>query len=381
MKFSKLLVLGALGLVSLSVNAVELIDREAPFAPDFVEPEVASINLTAPVEFEVGKAYVLYNTGSNMFYYRGNAWTTQASGSAEHALIVRFVMPSGMTMADKALYLRDFDDRSDQMKWRTAFITTTDSKACTELGLPGALFVDNNDGGAAYMWVEAVGNKTYHLSVSEKNTAIQPEGRFFAVTDLSYDDDGMGGNAISPVAEDGNIEWQFFPVADWTDYFVQLDVYNKAEELKTFINMAETNGIDVTAAAAVYNNPDATLVQIEAAMKALQQALAGGIGSGTAENPTDATSVIVNPDFDNASAAGWLGSSPNMFGSGSHGPANVAEFYQGSNINMYQELNGIPAGVYRLTMYGMYRSGDHNVTSSTMPTIAPSCMPLSTARC
>ena len=359
MKISKLLVLGALGLFSLSVSAADLIERDAPEEPSWVI-DLESLERT-PCEFEVGKVYALYNVDAGMFYYRGNAWDSQATGSDVNALPVRFVMPNGMSLADKALYLRDYFDRDSPARWRTAFITTGDGQVNGVYGDgTAALFTDNNDGPAALLWVESVGDKLYKLSISEQNTAAQPEGLYFGIDPESPGiGSGAQGTVINPKATvEVNQTWQFFALPEMTEYFEALDLYDKAGELKTLIEKAEEKGIDVSAAADVYNNQNATMEQIEAAMKALQQELAGGIESGTAENPTDATSVINNPDFDNASAAGWSGSSPNMVGSGAHGPANVAEFYQGNSVNMYQELSGIPAGVYRLTMYGFYRSGN-----------------------
>ena len=360
MKLSKLLVLSSLGLVSLSAGAADLIERTAPEAPTSGVVDLAAIDKT-PVDFVIGDAYVMYNTGSSMYYYRGNAWSTQASGNADQALLVRFVQSN----TEGSLWLRDWDDRDGQLKWRTAFITTGDSKACTELGLKAALFVDNNDGDAALMKVTDMGGKVYRISVSDKNSAttsasISTEGTYFAVTDLSYDGDGMGGNAIDPVATEGNMDWQFYAVPEWTDYFHALDLFNKAEELKINITSAEAAGIDVNAAADVYNNEESTLAQIEAAITALKKAISDGISNGTASNPTDATAMLLNPNFDNASSAGWSGTAPNMAGDGNHAAANVAEHYN-KTFDTYQELSGLPAGVYALSASTFFRGtwADH----------------------
>ena len=352
MKLSKLFVLGTFGLMSLSVSAA-LEERIAPEAPATGAIDLESIDKT-PVDFVVGNAYVMYNTGADMYFYRGNAWTTQASGSADQALLVRFVESS----EPGSLWLRDWDDRSGQEKWRTAFITTTDSKACTTLGLQAALFVDNNDGGAALMKVTDMGGKVYRISVSDKNSAtvgagISTDNTYFAVTDLSFDDDGMGGNAIDPVATDGNIDWQFYAVPEWDEYFAALTVFEKSEELKALIEKADEIGVDVSAAEAVYNNMASTVEQMEEAKKALGQAIASGI-SGSADAPGDATALIDNPNFDGASNAGWKGTAPNMAGDGNHSAADVAEVYN-NTFDTYQELVGLPTGVYGLTASNTFR--------------------------
>jgi hypothetical protein len=345
--------------VGLGANAADLIERTAPEEPSW-DVDIASLDMT-PQDFVVGNVYALYNVGTQMYYYRGNAWDSQATGSAEKALPVRFVLPNGKTLEDKALYIRDYFDRDNPARWRTAFITTGDSKVNSAFGDgTAALFTDNNDGTAALMWIEAstAGNKLYNISISELNTAAQPDGLF-----LGIDPEGPGvgsgepGTAIMPKV-DVNIDWQLIALPEMTEYFKAYDTYEKSLELKSMIEKAEEAGIDVSAAVSIYNNEASTVEQMQAAIEALQQAMAGGIGNGTAESPTDATSLINNPDFDNASSAGWSGSTPNMTGSGAHGPANVAEFYQGNNVNMYQNLSGMPAGVYRLTMYGFYRSGN-----------------------
>ena len=359
MKISRLLVLSALWLVGLGANAADLNERTAPEEPSW-DVDIASLDMT-PQDFVVGNVYALYNVGTQMYYYRGNAWDSQATGSTEKALPVRFVLPNGKTLEDKALYIRDYFDRDNPARWRTAFITTGDGQVNGVYGEgTAALFTDNNDGTAALMWIEAstAGNKLYNISISELNTAAQPDGLF-----LGIDPEGPGvgsgepGTAIMPKV-DVNIDWQLIALPEMTEYFKAYDTYEKSLELKSMIEKAEEAGIDVSAAVNVYNNEASTVEQMQAAIEALQQAMAGGIGNGTAESPTDATSLINNPDFDNASSAGWNGSSPNMTGSGAHGPANVAEFYQGNNVNMYQDLSGMPAGVYRLTMYGFYRSGN-----------------------
>ena len=360
MKVSRLLVLSSLGLVSLSASAADLIERTAPEAPASGVVDLEAIDKT-PVDFVIGDAYVMYNPGSSTYYYRGNAWTTQASGNAENALLVRFVQSN----TDGSLWLRDFDDRANQMKWRTAFITTSDSKACTDLGLKAALFVDNNDGDAALMKVTDMGDKVYRISVSDKNSAttaagISTEGTYFAVTNLSHDADGMGGNAIDPVATEGNIDWQFYAVPDWTEYYHALDLFNKAGELKTLIEKAEALSIDVSAAVAVYNDDTATLAQIEAAYNALKKSVTDATAAGTVDNPTDATTLLQNPNFDNASSAGWSGTGPNMSGDGNHAAANVAEHYN-KGFDTYQNLTGLPAGVYALGVKNFFRGSwdDH----------------------
>lgn len=366
MKISKLLVLSALWLFGLGANAADLVERTAPEEPGDAVVDVAAVNRTA-ADFVVGNAYVLYNKGAEKFYYQGSAWGTQATGSADQALLVRFVMPSGKTLGDKALWLRNYVQT--QSRWRTAFITTSDGKVGGAFGSgTAALFVDNNDGDAALLWVESVGNKTYRLSISELNSAAKPEGKFMGIdVNSPAVDAGELGTAIMPKLAEGdgvNLEWEFYEIPDWTAYYQQVDIYELAETLKSTIETAEAQGIDVSAAVAVYNNLNATLEQIQTAIDALKATMSDQISKGTAENPTDATSKINNPDFDNASAAGWSGTAPGMSGDGNHAAANVAEHYN-KTFNTWQDIDGLPNGVYAMNVKTFFRGTYDDLVNNT----------------
>ena len=368
MKFSKLLVLSALWLAGLGANAANLNERVAPETPDFTYfDDVELINKTA-ADFVVGDCYVLYNKGAEKYYFEGNAWGTQATGSIDQAMIVRFVMPSGKSLADKALYLRNNVPNKNE-QWMTAFITTGDANVSGVYGTgTAALFVDNYDGDAALMWVEPNGEKTYRISISELNSATTPDGCF-----LGIDDNGPGvgsgdpGTCIMPKLAEGegvHLDWEFYPVPEWTSYFKEKDIYDKSEELRKQIEAAESAGINVDDAVAVYNDLNSTIAQMQAAIEALQAAMAGGLSGATPDNPVDATKLIQNPNFDDASNEGWEGTKPNMVGSGSHGPANVAEVYN-NTFDTYQKLAALPAGVYALRANTAFRGSWEDLENGT----------------
>ena len=359
--------MSALWLLGLGANAADLIDREAPVAPEFTSyDDVTAINRTAQT-FVVGDAYVLYNKGTERFYYQGNAWGTQATGSLEQAMIARFVIPSGKSLTDKQLYIHNYVPTKSA--WMTAFVTTGDGRVGGVYGTgTPALFVDNSDHTGSLMWIEEVGSKTYRISISEANTTAQPEGCFLGIDPNGPGvDGGDDGSVIMPklAPADGIcLDWELYPVPEWTTYFRAKDVFDKAGELKKVIADAEELGIDVSAAAAVYNNLNATLEQLQQAMEALQQEMAGGIASGTPDNPSNATSLINNPNFDNASSAGWSGTAPNMTGSGAHGPANVPEHYN-KTFDTYQDIADLPNGVYCLNLYTFHRGSYADFTNGT----------------
>ncbi len=70
-------------------------------------------------------------------------------------------------------------------------------------------------------------------------------------------------------------------------------------------------------------------------------------------NPIDMTNTIVNPNFDIVNDfTGWLGTA---FGTGGDAGQN-AEHYE-HNFDSYQDIYGLPAGTYELSVKGMYRHG------------------------
>ena len=360
MKFSKLLVLSALALMGLSANAADLVERVAPVQPD-VMPVFGDLGLPVddidrtPATFEVGKLYVLYNVSADKFFYQGCNWATQGAVD-DTPLVVRFTLPEGKTLEDAMLVLNDYNIYTNS--WKQSFFDSATS-----------IFTDRGSQANFYWQVIAQGDKTYRLQASEANPDYKPStnpgfvGRDDALTDQG-DDHGRGASTtafpLTPFLEEGeghHLDWQFFAVPqfnDWEKYFNDQDIYSRSESLRKQIEAAEALGVDVSAAVAVYNNLNSTVAEMQAAIDALLAAMSSSIGNGTADNPSDATAVIKNPNFDNASADGWSGTAPNMTGSGSHGPANVAEHYN-KTFDTYQQLTGLPNGVYAMGVKTFFR--------------------------
>lgn len=353
MKIKKLLVLSALAFMGLSANAANLVERTEPLEPDFGPGGLTIDNFAATAaDFQIGDCYVLYNVGSQAYFGEGNAWGTQVSITTETPLLARFTVPAGMTLEDNALLFNDY--ANSKTAWKLVFFDS-----------PTSMFVDLGSQANYYWQVVAAGDKTYRLQASPKNPNYTPENNpGFVGLDVTTD---PGNTACSPFLDEADghyIDWQFFAVPEWTSYYKQKDAYDAAMKLKAQIEVCEAAGIDVSAAVAVYNNLDATAEQLNAAIEALKEALASTISGGTAENPADATKLITNPNFDNASSEGWLGTAPNMVGSGSHGPADVAEVYN-NTFDTYQDLTGLPDGVYALRAKTAFRGSWGDLMAGT----------------
>lgn len=360
MKLTKLLVLNVLMLFGVSAQAADLIERTAPEQPGSAvidEAALAAIEKVA-VEFEVGKYYVLYNTGAKQYYSQGNNWGTRASVS-DLPILVRFTIPEGKTLADNALYLNDYCIYNNG--WRLAFFDSATG-----------IFVDRGSQANFYWQVIAQGNNVYRLQASPANPTFTPTNNPGFVgrdPEVPQDNGNNEGSRnvnlentfpLSPFMESGWIDWEFYAVPEWNAYGVLLDTYNKSIQLKKEIGVAEEKGVDVSAAVNVYNDENSTIAQMDAAIAALGSSMSETYASGNGEKPGDASFLIANATFDTiGDFAGWQGSS---FGAGGTTSTN-AEWYEfNQNSDTYQQLSGLKPGYYIAGVKGFYRAGDTNAS-------------------
>lgn len=349
MRISKLFVLSVLGLFGLNASAADLVERTAPEKP----AEAAALDAASfesldktPAPLAVDQAYVMYNVAAQKCYLAGNSYNTRASigpwastdgDTNEYAAAVMYFTQTGEAKAKG-------DDVYELKSWVPKFSEFRSSFG-GNTGV-GDIWTDNNGRDDRFWKFADQGNNTYRIS-NQKNSTT-----FFLGWNGSDSDWTL--YLLDPAAEGVGIDWQFFTVADWNNYLIAKAAYDAAPALKSLIELAETGGVDVSAAVAVYNNLQATASDINAAIDALNEALNNGIASGTAENPSIATSAIKNPNFDNASNADWKGTAPNMTGNGQHGAANAAEHYN-KVFNTYQDIENLPNGVYLLGVNSFFR--------------------------
>lgn len=81
---------------------------------------------------------------------------------------------------------------------------------------------------------------------------------------------------------------------------------------------------------------------------------AGTVWGQTLSNPQDVTWRITNPNFD-SNADGWNGS-PSWY-------QKCVEKWNAGSVDVYQELTGLPAGLYSVSVDGLYRPGHSETTS------------------
>ena len=360
MKIKKLLVLSALWLLGLNANAANLIERTAPELP---APAAAldaasfeSLDKT-PAPLAIDRAFVMYNVAAQMCYlaghngtdyntraYIGSSESTEGSDKSEYSAAVMFFTQTGAAKEKGA-------DVYELKSWVPKFSEFRSSF------MDGDNIWTDNNGHANRFWKFAdQGNNTYRIS----NVVVSTDK--FIGWKGSADD--LRVYPLDATTEGAGIDWQFFTVSDWDNYLVLLSAHNAAPALKSLIETAEAAGFDVSAAAAVYNNLSATAEEINSAIAALSDTMNNAIAGGTAENPSVATSAINNPNFDGASNAGWKGTAPNMVGNGDHGAANAAEHFN-KKFDTYQDVEGLPNGVYLLGVNSFFRGSWEDYTEGT----------------
>ena len=321
--------MGALLLIGSSASA-ELVNgvrvKPVPASQGFVASET------------VDSYYYLYNTSAKMFFTEGNAWGTQAS-VGESGLKVAFTLYEG----GEAYLFNDFSVVKNG--WREVFF---DSET--------QMYVDRN-GQANYGWAVEQSGATFRLHASD-DPIINPSLNWtnYPNTYVGLDVTASATNtALSPFLAVGDghyIDWALVTEDDYTAYQALLQVYIKAQELLDAILAAEAQGVDVSAQRAVYENENATIEELEAAIQAVKQAvLEAAEKKATVDNPMDMTGSIVNPKYE-GNSNGWSGTAPDL-------QFNVAEFYN-KTYNMYQALNTMPKGVYGLKVKGYYRDGGYS---------------------
>ncbi|MBP5338466.1 MAG: hypothetical protein J6Z14_04065, partial [Prevotella sp.] len=340
MKLSRLFVLSALCLTGMSVNAVELEPREAP------TPEKAG---STPVAFEVGKTYILYNTGAEMYFTQGSTWSTRGCVVPNKASAVA-IRVAKYTVSDvwdgKTYEIQNYVTNRTSYSWY---------KLCMNTG--GDLYLDQTSW-ARFLEIKDQGSNVYRLMPSEENanvtdyeTVVSDGTQFIGYDGLDYDgsndtagfDDASERYPLSALTTE-NVDWVFY------DYSA-FDAYEKAEELRKLIEGAG-DGINVDNAITVYNNLSSTVAELQAAIDALNDAIAQGTFAGfTPGTALDITSLLVNPDFTGGDTSGWDGT-----GWG-HGNSNDNVEHYNKTYDTYQTVSGLRAGLYVVGMNGFYRAG------------------------
>ena len=352
MKFTKLLVLGALCLTATSAMA-EIVDgvRQRP-------------NVAQKETFQADQIFYLFNVQARMFFCGANDWETRASVSPTGYKVKFTATDDDITMGnvDPEQGIYEFTDSAESKKAWLSVFSTNDA---------GAIWVDNATETYRFWKVNELPNSIYRLSNPALEDALVENDPPFTGKFLGWrgDEGDTRLYFVDPADEGAGVDWVFVTeetYQNWkTTWEGMKDQFEKAAELKVALDAAKKQNIDVATEEAVYLDETATVEQLEDAITAVQKKINDALaGDASVQNPSDMTGSILNPNFDNASADGWKGTSPNMVGSGSHGPANVAEHYN-KTFDTYQELKNMPSGVYMLENSGFFRGSWDDAVNHT----------------
>jgi len=340
MRFKHLLLFGALALTCTQAMA-EIVNgvRQRP------EPQTTA--------FVADQEFYMYNVGSGTFFTQGNSWMTQASvGSTPRK--VKFQL-DGNDYTMLCYCWRGSGDPGGKMSedWRNVFF---DSET--------ALFVDRYQQANYFFAIEDNG-ATYRLSTGSKNPTFSDyygSGLYVGLKKNSSE------TVLSPFVDENEayVDWAFVTIEDFEALAPALIIYEKAQQLKMWIDKIVAQNGDASSLSTVYLNEDATMEELQAAIDSAQpiyiQAL---INNAPDKENVDVTMALVNPDFEQDETGWTVVATP---GSGANGHAgNVRpggsatnhcyEAWNNSSFDIYQSLTGMPVGVYEIEVQGFYRYG------------------------
>lgn len=330
MKFGKNLLLAlAVAFCSLNANA-EIVNgvRQKPV------PTKSPLTLDEPM--------VLYNVGYKAFFIGGEPWGTRAQmGDIGWQVTI-------VDNGDGSYLLKDrIETEKKKNQVMCTFADGYDSDDEDELP-DGNVWCDNDTHEGRFWSVNNVGNDIYRISIC----SLVSYAESWPNTYLGVKKDGTDPLLYWNLSEEkGFVDWYFVTLADMESYTPAVELWNLAQSLKALIDEAKAAGIDVSAQEAVYLDEASTTEEINAAIKAVKDALAAAEeGKVTADNPVDKTSLIANPSYDNNNNTGWSGDAP------AFQTYTDAEFFK-KKFNTYQKITSAPKGVYSLSVQAFYRSG------------------------
>ncbi len=284
--------------------------------PEEVEPAYTT-DWVAP---EDGGVYFLYNVGADQYLGAGNHWgthvvTATVSESEESSAQVYF-WDAGISLGggsnDMNVCVGVLPVQLTKTEDGTYYIqhlgsTRTDRYLTSEDAVNGVMtnsWIDGNLGRSAKFNIVAVEGG---YTIQATNTV--EAGTYFGAADP--DEEPAEGevivrNVMNNLTPGQNIIWRFAPTnyVQCMSYEIRMEFYDKITE-------AEDEGVDTDAAETIYNNPNATVEEIRAAITALtaainKQKFATLLSGATNEDPIDATEyVLENPNFDTG-VDGWF---------------------------------------------------------------------------
>jgi hypothetical protein len=331
----------------------------------WVSPVPATQTGLPPVD---GTEVYFYNTEAGQFLGDGNYWGTRASvGDTGNPFKI-----TADSENEGAYVLTDYNTKFSTWTYFGAELAETDGAISTNDIWVDYAVNDANRDKSLYSFVE--NGNGFRIKVASANTWGEIAGKYangFLGFDLNADPTEFTSSGytinnqtiIYPLLnmDDENsskymVDWVYVTATDYATYNSKIAAYKAAATLQAEIEKAKEAGVDASAAEAVYANTESTAEELAAATEALEQAiLDAASNSASVEKPADVSESIKNADLD--ASGSW-----NCIGATAAFSDSEVEVFN-SNFDLYQEIAGMKAGVYRLTVQGFYRSGGYDTNA------------------
>ena len=176
------------------------------------------------------------------------------------------------------------------------------------------------------------------------------------------------GVKITPflLPDDGYVDWAIVSPESYSALAAEMEIYNKAQELKTWIDQIKAQNGDASSLETVYLNESASMSELQAAIDGAQPLYIKAIINNAPDKENiDLTMALVNPDFENGERGWTVTATPGDGANGHQGnvrPGGSAsnqcyEAWNNSAFDIYQTLTDMPVGVYEIEVQGFYRYG------------------------
>lgn len=272
------------------------------------------------VIFTSGTGYYIYNIGAKAFLDRGGEWATQAIVFPEKGSLITPVQSGSL--------------------WVLQYESSTKT-----------LFPANVSDGWTY--TDNTTNNTWDIQITDavKNIySIQINNTYRGYNASQY----LGTSATLYTSNSGVVQDVRYnrSASDYTKWkFCTADAvekFNAQVKLDKYMKIARLTGssIDLAPYIAIYNT--GTAIDILAAAATLNSALA----------PQDKTSLLTNAAFDANPSTGWTATA-------SYGYNFTEVEYYGRSFDIYQNVTGLPAGIYVLKAQGYERPAGLTVDMQT----------------
>ncbi len=348
-------------ILSLAVACLAGMAAFAQWAEPTLPTEASE--LTAGHKYQIMNAY---NTGGIEAYVcasngYGFSWYTSVSITLERDEAITYVIDQddeGWTLVNDAT-------------GKYTFISGDGSNVGEEYTGYCEMHTDMASQGHNHFGFEKQSDGSYHITASYEVEGEDENGDTVVVATYSgcwgwIVNDEVHTQAVwgtlNASVEGNYCNWMLLDV---TTYSARLELYN------ALMNSLNYEGVDVSAASAVYENANSTLEEIEAATEAVKKAINEALTKGASEdNPLDVTSLIGNADYSDGTLSPWQNTNGVLVYNGDTFPngdcnlwdQNDNESWVGGfagwvsssgslgDEDLYQNIGYMPAGMYMLTL-------------------------------